>query len=362
MPDQFTETSSRSWGSNILNSFIGALIGIVLFVASFAVLWMNEGRANLAKIAGQSVAASPQAEGKLAYVSDKLNATAPVGDGEYLKPGPYITLERKVEMYAWVEEKNDTTHDKLGGGTEVTTTYNYKKEWVHAVADASQFKYPDGHGNPQLTVQPQTVYASPATVGTYSIDAKDMELPTPTAVTINADAAITNNAVRLDGNYLYAGKGSVATPDVGDVRVSFLAVRSGTAVTAFGKLEATSLTPYFQGKTKLYRALDGNRDEALATLATEYKTVGWLMRLLGFLMMWIGLALFFGPINALLKVVPLMGSIGKGLVGFAMFFVALVLSAVTIVVALIAHSIIALIIALVVVTGLIVFFVRKRKK
>jgi hypothetical protein len=288
---------------------------------------------------------------------------APIGDSEYLKPGPYIRLERNVETYAWVEKTTEKTTEKLGGGTDVTTTYDYKKEWVKTPPDATTFKYPDGHGNATLTVQGQTVYASPATVGSYTVDAKAMELPASEPVTLNKDAVIVNNAVRMEGNYLYSGKGSTATPEIGDVRISFTALRAGAQVTAFGKLESSSLVPYFENnKTKLYRALTGTRDESIVTLASEHKTIGWLLRLVGFLMMWIGLALFFGPINALLKVVPFMGSLGKGLVGIAMFFVALALSAVTIIVAMIAHSVIALVIALVIATGLIIFFVRKRKK
>ncbi len=362
MPDQFTETSSRSWGQNILSSVGGALLGIVLFIASFAVLWINEGRADLSKIAFNAVVAAPSAQGQLVYVTDKLNAAAPLGDSDYLKPGPYIRLEREAEMFAWQEETHETTTDKLGGGTEVTTTYDYKKEWTTSPADATTFKYPDGHGNPILTIQGQTVYASPVSVGSYTIDAKGMELPASEDVVLNPDAAITNNTVRMIGNYLYMGKGSPEAPEVGDVRISFHALRAGTNVTAFGKLEGSALTAYFAGTTKLYRALTGNHDEAINTLRAQHTAIGWGLRLLGFIMMWFGLTLCFAPLNAILEVVPFMGSLGKGLVGIAMFFVALVLSAVTILVAMIAHSVVALILTVVVVAGLIIFLVRKRTK
>ncbi len=345
-----------------MQSVGGALVGVLLFVASFAVLWVNEGRADLSKLAAKAMPASSSAEGKLAYVTGALSATAPIGDSEYLKPGPYIRLDRNVEMFAWAEETHETTKDKLGGGTDVTTTYDYKKEWTAHPSDATKFKYPDGHGNPSLNIQDQTVFASSATIGDYTVDPKTIELPNPEAVILNPDAAITNNSVRQDGNTLYTGKGNATTPEVGDVRISFKAVRSGTMVTAFGKIEGTQMTSYAEGKTVLYRALLGTHDAAIATLSTEHKAVGWILRLVGFAMMWIGLLLCFGPINAVLKVVPLMGAIGRGITGIAMFLVALVLSAVTIVVAMIAHSVIALIIALVVVAGLIVFIAKKHKK
>lgn len=362
MPDQFTETSHRSWGQNILSSIGGALVGIILFVGSFAVLWINEGRADLSKIAEKSVAATTQSEGQLVYVTGPLTAAAPIGDSEYLKPGPYIKLDRVVEMYAWEEEEKETTQDKLGGGTEVTTTYNYTKTWTTSPDDATKFKYPDGHGNNALTIQGQALYASPASISGFGVDAKTMELPAAEAVILSQDAAITNGTTRLLGNVLYIGTGTPETPEVGDVRISFTAVRAGKTVTAFGKQDGSQLVPYLEGKTTLYRALDGSRDEAISALKTEYTTVGWMVRFIGFFIMWIGLVMCFGPINAVLKVVPFMGSIGRGLTGIAMFLVALVLSAVTIVVAMIAHSVIALLITLVVVAGLIIVIVRKRKK
>ncbi len=361
MPDQFTETSHRSWGNNILSSIGGALVGIILFLASFAVLWINEGRADLSKIAEKSVVASTQTQNQLVYVTGSLNAAAPIGDSEYLKPGPYIKLDRVVEMYAWQEETEEKTQDKLGGGTDITTTYTYKKTWTSSPGDATKFKYPDGHGNPALSIQGQTTYASPASVAGYGVDAKNMELPAAEAVVLSQDAAITNGTTRLAGNNLYVGKGSPEAPEVGDVRISFEAVRAGKTVTAFGKQDGSQLAPYSEGKATLYRALEGSRDEAISALKTEHKTVGWMLRFIGFFMMWIGLIMCFGPINAVLKVVPFMGSVGRGLTGIVMFLVALVLSAVTIIVAMIAHSVIALVITLVVVAGIIVFIIRKRK-
>ena len=50
MPDLFTETNKLSFGENLKNSLAGMIIGIILFLASFVVLWINEGH-NVAQIA-----------------------------------------------------------------------------------------------------------------------------------------------------------------------------------------------------------------------------------------------------------------------------------------------------------------------
>ena len=45
MSDSFTETTSESWGSRLMSAIGGVLVGIVLFLVSFPLLFWNEGRA-----------------------------------------------------------------------------------------------------------------------------------------------------------------------------------------------------------------------------------------------------------------------------------------------------------------------------
>ena len=43
MSDEFVEVTSEGWGSRIMESIKGILVGIVLFVAAFPLLFLNEG-------------------------------------------------------------------------------------------------------------------------------------------------------------------------------------------------------------------------------------------------------------------------------------------------------------------------------
>ena len=45
MADRFTEVTRTGWGKRIGQSLSGALIGGLMFLGSFALLWWNEGRA-----------------------------------------------------------------------------------------------------------------------------------------------------------------------------------------------------------------------------------------------------------------------------------------------------------------------------
>ena len=55
MSDQFVTITRTSWLGNIMNSFVGVLLGIILFLVAFPVLWFNEGRTNMATVAQSSV-------------------------------------------------------------------------------------------------------------------------------------------------------------------------------------------------------------------------------------------------------------------------------------------------------------------
>ena len=74
--------------------------------------------------------------------------------------------------------------------------------------------------------------------------------------------------------------------------------------------------------------------------------IGWILRLVGFLLMWIGLGLCFGPITAFLDVLPFLGSAGRFVISMAALPVALVLSLITILISILAHNLLALIVVL----------------
>lgn len=170
--------------------------------------------------------------------------------------------------------------------------------------------------------------------------------------------------VRASDTYLFKGTGTLDSPQIGDVRVSFVALSPGPTVTMFAKLEGGQLVPYTwqKGERPLFRAEVGPRDQALSAMHAEHKSIGWLLRIVGFAMMWIGLMLFFGPINALLDIVPFLGSAGRFLIGIAMFPVALILSSITIILSIIAHNPILLVVFIVALVGGAYFVYQKKKK
>ena len=77
-------------------------------------------------------------------------------------------------------------------------------------------------------------------------------------------------------------------------------------------------------------------------------------------MMWMGLASILGPISVLLSVIPALGSISKSLVSGITFVIALVLSAVAILISMLFHNLLVLIVLGVAGVGVAVWFVKKK--
>jgi hypothetical protein len=213
------------------------------------------------------------------------------------------------------------------------------------VASTKPFKVPPRKGGKPVPVVPATASAAPV------------------ASASEAPAAPGGSGFRLADAYLFRGHGSVDQPKLGDVRVSYEVVEPGKLTTLYGKRTGTTVVAFVNEKNdKLFRAVPGTHEQAIAELHGEHVTQTWIVRALGFFAMWVGLGLVLAPINAVLDIVPFIGSAGRFVTGIAMFPVALALSAVTIVVAIVAHSTVLLILTMVLfVGGLTTLILVKRK-
>ncbi len=349
--DSYTTTSYRGLGDNLIESIKGVIVGFILFLVAFPVLWWNEGRLDMSTVAktAKVVAAdgsNPASDGTLISVTAKLASDEKLSDPDFLpEKGDYLRLSRSVEMFAWVEHKSTREEKKLGGGTKVITTYDYKKEWTENPRDSSDFQIPDGHENPKPTVENEHWTAAGGSVGAYHFPTGNIELP-------------SEKPVRP--GYVFKGKGTLQDPKLGDHRITLRAIAAGQLVTAYGAANGKEIASFPVKDEHFYRVVTGTHEEAIAELHGEHVTTTWILRLVGFLMMWFGLMLVLGPINAVLDIVPFIGSTSRFLTGLAMFPVALALSIVTILVAIVAHNpylLIGVILALV--AGTIVLIVRR---
>lgn len=363
--ERFTKVTHQSWGQNILNSFIGAVLGVLLFFGSFVVLWMNEGKTDWSQVASTSIAVdssavNPANDGKFIAATGNLVSTEQLGDAPYLQPGSYLKLERRVEMFAWKEEQHSETKKELGGGSTTTTTYDYSKVWTSNPQDSSNFEYSQTHANPPQRIQSAEHTVTSALLGAYSIQTSQLTMPDAMPIALNDSMIMYDSKLPVVDNYLFIGSGTPANPQLGDIRIQYLAVPNNANVTVFGTQQGSAIVTYlYHGTSAFFRALSGDRATAIAQLHSEHVILTWILRLAGFLMMWFGMALSLGPVTAFLDVLPILGNASGCVIGLATFGIALVLSTITVILSLIAHSIIALVILLALVVGGVLLWSRR---
>ncbi|HMR01212.1 MAG TPA: TMEM43 family protein, partial [Candidatus Gracilibacteria bacterium] len=169
-------------------------------------------------------------------------------------------------------------------------------------------------------------------------------------------------APTLESNkYIFKGFGTLETPEVGDVRISYSVVPSNQQVTAFGQQSGTELSTFVGPKnTNLYRIFSGTHEESLSKMTTEHSQSTWGLRILGFFLMWVSLGMLLGPISTVLDFVPLVGDLSKSVIGIATFIVAAVVSTVVVFVSMILHNIVALILVALLVIGVVVMVLRQK--
>jgi hypothetical protein len=344
MANQFTTVTNQGFISRLMGSIVGFFVGPILVIGAVVLLSWNEGRAvhalnelsdaSRSPVEADATAVSPANEGKLVHVVGPATASAGIDDPDVgAKFTGQVAVVRKAEMYEWKETSHSTTHDKLGGGTETVTTYTYDKVWADQAIDSSQFKQPEGHTNPAMPITGATLAASDAKLGGFTLDVGTVKL-LALASPLSPDAP---SGWTASAGALY--KGQPGAPAIGDERLSYTGLANGSTISVLAAQSHGGFGPYVtKNGYQVEMARLGNQ-AAAAMLAEQKKTEGaitWVLRGFGFVAMFLGFAMFFGPLSTFMAVVPLLGSIARGAAGLAAFVLAIPLTLVVIAIAWIA--------------------------
>ncbi|HOE60173.1 MAG TPA: TMEM43 family protein [Kiritimatiellia bacterium] len=349
----YQEVTRTGYGDRLKRALGGVVGGAVMFIGGTALLFWNEGNFVKTKKAlneaqdavvqvEQVTSLDPALEGKLIHASARAETQDVLEDAEFGVKQTAIQLRRSVEYYQWVEESRTETRDRMGGGEERVTTYTYKKEWRSKPVDSGEFRDPDyqNRNTVWMTFDAQTSYAKNVSFGAYTLPQFFVEAigqaehanvnPAPGQIQAWAKSmsahprfpralSSTNTPpIHVSGNTVYFGR-SPGAPVIGDVRVSFTWV-APHEVSIIGKVSGKTFVKFVakNGKT-VSRLDDGVRsaEEMFASAAKENAILTWILRLVGVLCVCIGLKSIFGILEAIAKVIPILGDIvgaGVGLV------------------------------------------------
>jgi hypothetical protein len=345
MPDSFQVTSSSSWFSRIGKAFSGIIVGLILLIIGIALLFWNEGRAvktyNTLK-EGQGLVINVSADevdaandGKLVHLTADATTEEILVDEDFGISANAIRLQRDVEMYQWKETEESETRKKLGGGEETVTTYTYSKQWSSGLNDSSNFQQPEGHENPSefpydsMTWDAENVpvgafYLSPDLISQLS-DFADLPVrEIPEGAAWPEDATLSKGGIYLGAN--------PAQPQIGDVRIKFSVIEPGPVSIVAAQNGNTFADYQTKAGGTIAMIVPGNVpaqqmfEDAIATNTL----VTWLIRLGGFILIWIGFGLLFAPLSVLADVVPFFGNLVGAATGLIAFLLALAVALIVI--------------------------------
>lgn len=138
-------------------------------------------------------------------------------EDELLKPGAYLILRRRVEMFQWVEEAQP-----VGGTSE------YRLAWRDGQVDFFKFKNPTGHENPLLRFEGVTKGVEASSFGAFDGSGLLRSVTVLLPLQLSSDM-LKDASLKIEDNKLYLPRGnSVGVgAQLGDMRVSYEVLPQG---------------------------------------------------------------------------------------------------------------------------------------
>jgi hypothetical protein len=382
-----TETTTESWFSRLGGAIKGVFVGIILIIVAIIMLGWNEKRSvdryntidyaknNFVETAADKIDSAT--EGKLVHFNGMTATNDILTDKDFqVTVNNSLSLNRDVEMYQWKEIEHKHEKKNAGGSTTTTKTYTYEKGWARGLINSSSF-HESGHNNPTvLPYKAEDTVAENVTLGAHKIPAnsashlgsaeavqleadkitapvsaivkgnvilfnlfkeekaqqakKAFEANSATTVapeTVNENASTTETAANTAKFSALTYQPSEAAPEIGDIRITFkkhpvcnatvVAEQSGETI----KAHKTPSGEFYEVRTGLMTAA-----EVFKAAEDENAMLTWILRALGFLMIWGGFGAIFKPISVLADVIPLFGDIAESGISIISGLLAAVLS------------------------------------
>lgn len=320
--------------SRLKSALGGIVVGLIFVVGAIVLQFWNEGRTlhrqqllddGRAAVVSAVPGATAALDGRLVHRSGELRAEGVRTDPDFNQIAEGLGLRRRVEMYQWKERKESREETSVGGSKTTRTTYHYDRVWHDKLIDHTRFEEPRGHENPDRMPFPSQRWMAPRVALDELQLAPEVvsEIGGWKPMAIDAQSLPANLAAsfRIDGEVLTTAQ---REPQVGDIRVRFERLPVGP-LSVVARLDGDTLIPDRRERGELLLVERGQHSaEALFDDAeSSNSNIGWLLRLVGFVVLWIGFGMVFAPLSVFADIVPFFGRITR----FAASVVAGVLAA-----------------------------------
>ncbi|MGK0155002.1 MAG: hypothetical protein ACI9SE_001962 [Neolewinella sp.] len=320
---------SRNGRGDLALTAIGVLGGILA-------LWENEGRfdysaaAHDAEVISSHKLADPD---RTIAITDALKTDIRIEDS-YVEPIlGYHIVERTAEIYSW--------HHSTGENSKWTLDwYTYLESNTR---NSEQKKLIGDQRSPAKDYQLGELKINPANIHF----ADSYQAIQPSSLRLGAKGEEV--ALEAEGGAFYKRVGARGTDTLGDERITYSGIPNAATATYFGliadgvgvgknfEIETSIISSLIKNDGILHHIVNGEHDQALATVASDYSSLMWMVRLGGTLAIMIGIYTALSSLVNLLYGIPLLGQLVRGGVLLVSAVLGLVIALITIVTSLIVH-------------------------
>ena len=322
MSDTYTEVTRESWGERIGGSFKNILGGFTLIAAGILLLFWNEGRTvkrARALSEGQGIVKSIdpikliEKNHKLAHFSGSPILGDAIIDTLTGVTSKGLKLIRSVEMYQWKENITTTSDKKVGGAKETTKEYKYEKVWSKSHQSSKKFKVRTGHENPpSLPYKGKSIAANGVKVGEVKITSSTLSsLNCGQSLSLKGQTITFPSMVIKNDSILFSGVGTLAQPKIGDIKMYYRIVNPKD-ISVVAQLKNGQTTAYQASNDNSVELTECGTHTSEAMFASAQKSnsfLGWMLRLAGLVLIFIGFKLILEILVVLGDVIPFIGSI-----------------------------------------------------
>ncbi len=332
MNDENGGKTEQSWFGRLGSSIKGVIVGIVLAAAAAGFVYWNEGQvakkagalAEAARVIVKADVDQPAAknEGKLVYLTGRLEPATPVADETFGVRAEGIKLKRTVRMYQWKEVKSSEKINKSDGSTETVTRYRYEKTWSEDLIDSSRFHKAGHPQNPSEMPYQTTEFTSrEVKLGGYILAnelVRGISGYQPHPVTTRPWNLTLSKPITPAESGFYVGYSSM-NPNVGDLKITFEIVPPKT-VSVAAKQENGRLVSYMTRSGKpIAMVYPGQKTPAqmFEQAKKSSQTTAWIIRVIAFLILALGISLIIKPVTVILGIIPVFGQVANFILGLA---------------------------------------------
>ncbi len=312
------------------NSFLGSIfIGIILFIVSFFVLFINEFiYVNSLKIADfaeknavvtSSNSISPANENKLVHLTGQAYSQETLTDSVISIPNA-IALFRDTEMYQWKELKKQNEDN--------STQYEYRKVWSKFLINSSEFQNKSYTNPTNMKYKELDLYAQNVGFGKFYLSENIIE-------NINSRSKILqlpySNKFKVYNGFYFTGQ-NYDNPAIGDQKLAYSYIPSGIKLSIIAKQSGNRLESMNSKFGNFTIVSSGTKN--LKDMLTEYRNDSsnktWIFRGIGLLLMLVGLNMMIMPIANIGGMIPVLGQITKFAATLSTFILTIALGTITI--------------------------------